>query len=174
MSARPEPPPAPSTAPHTATIHSYDKHPMYRIIETVPESEYEKTLEAALRTSMVPDGMQQICARWYPEFGREVADAFLEWRAKNQAVLDELRQRSTEVWVRRAGPDQAYVKMVYPHIRKEVADELLRQSDGVSVENFKATCARYAADVRKPDWKLDRRLRKYLLVIRERPLTAQQ
>jgi hypothetical protein len=158
--------------PMTARIVTYQKHPMYRIIETPPESAYEETLDLALRTSLAPDGMQQICSQWYPEFGRDVADAFLEWRAKNQTVLEELRQRSTEVWTRRAGADAAYVKMVYPRIRKDVVDALMSQSDTVSVEDFKATCARYPADLRGTKWNLEKRLRLELRSIRERPLSA--
>jgi hypothetical protein len=156
--------------PMTARIvEPYRKHPMYAIIETPAESPYEEMLENALATSMVPDGMQQICSQWYPEFGRDVADAFVEWRDRNKAVLDEIRQRSTEVWTRRAGPDAAYVKMVYPHLRKNLVDNLMRMTDSRPVEEFKANCANYSKDVRDPKWNLEKRLREPLRVIRQRP-----
>jgi hypothetical protein len=160
-------------APMTATIRTYAKHPMYRIIETPPESPYEEALDAALRISMIPDGMQQVCAQWFPEYGRDVADAFVAWRKENQPVLDELRARSTAVWTRRAGTDAAYVKMVYPHIRKDIVDALMRQSDTVSTEDFKATCARYPSDVRLPNWDLAKRLRDEMRVIRAQAIGAQ-
>jgi hypothetical protein len=144
-------------------------HPMYRIIEAPYESNYELTLDAALRTSIYPDALQQICAQWYPEYGAQVADAFLGWRAKNQPVLDELRERSTEVWNRRAGPDIAYVKMVYPHIRKDIIDSAMKRFDARPVEEFKARCAEYPALLRQPDWDLERKLGKYLGVIRQGP-----
>jgi len=155
-----------------APAQPYKIHPMYRIIEAPYESRYELVLDAALRTSMYPDAVQQICSQWFPEYGRDVADAFVEWRAKNQLVLDELRNRSTEVWNRRAGPDIAYVKMVYPHIRKDVVDVFMRQSDKMSVENFKASCAEYPALMRKPEWQLERKLKKELVEIREGPPAA--
>jgi hypothetical protein len=148
----------------------YKKHPMYAIIETPAESPYEEALEVALATSMGPDGMQQICSQWYPEFGRAVADAFVEWRDANKPVLDEIRQRSTEVWTLRAGPDVAYVKMVYPHLRKNFVDNLMRQTDALTVDEFKANCANYPQEVRDPKWNLEKRLRGQLRVIRERPL----
>jgi hypothetical protein len=144
-------------------------HPMYRIIEAPYESNYELTLDAALRTSIYPDALQQICAQWYPEYGAKVADAFLEWRAKNQPVLDELRERSTEVWNRRAGPDIAYVKMVYPHIRKDIINSTMTRFDARPVEEFKARCAGYPALLRQPDWDLARKLEKYLDLIRQGP-----
>jgi hypothetical protein len=158
--------------PMTAKLAApYPKHPMYRIIETPPESPYEAALDDALRVSIAPDAMHQICAQWYPAHGSDVADAFLAWRARNKAVLDELMARSTEVWNRRAGPDIAYVKMVYPHIRKDVVNALMRRSDTVSVQEFEATCARYPDDVKGSKWNLEKRLGKELQVIRERPLT---
>jgi hypothetical protein len=150
----------------------FQKHPMRRIIETPPESNYEATLDSALRTSMIPDGMQQICSQWYPEFGRDVADAFVEWRKRNEATLAELRERSTAVWLKRAGTDEKYVVMVYPHIRKEVIDELMRQSDGLAVEEFKAACGKYPREILKPNWILEQRLRADLTTLRERPRVA--
>ena len=158
-------------APMTAKIRTYEKHPMYRIIETPPESPYEAALDYSLHVSLGPDAMQQICAQWFPEYGARVADAFLGWRSKNQPVLDELKARSTEVWNRRAGPDVAYVKMVYPHIRKQIVDELMRQSDAVSVDEFRTTCARYPDTTVAPEWNLEKRLRQQLRVVRQRPQT---
>jgi hypothetical protein len=121
---------------------------------------------------MIPDGMQQICSQWHPDYGRDVADAFVEWRRQNEATLAELRQRSAAVWLRRAGPDEKYVVMVYPHIRKEVIDELMRQSDLLSVEEFKAACAKYPREILKPNWRLEKRLSTELKILRERPLAA--
>jgi len=159
-------------APPAAQKQPYKLHPMYRIIEAPYESNYELMLDAALRTSMYPDALQQICSQWFPEYGPKVADAFLEWRSNNQPILDELRARSVEVWNRRAGPDIAYVKMVYPHIRKDVIDSFMKRSDARPVDEFKATCAQYPALVRKPEWRLERRLKKELAVIRPGPPAA--
>jgi hypothetical protein len=139
---------------------------MYAILETPAASPYEQTLEAALTTSMVPDAMQQICGQWYPEFGRDVADAYVEWRDRNKKVLDELKQRSTDVWTRRAGPDVAYVKMVYPHLRKDLVRNLMHQTDAMSVDEFKSNCANYPRDVRGARWNLEKRLAAELAVIR--------
>lgn len=144
----------------------YKKHPMYAIIETPAESPYEQSLESALATSMVPDAMQQICGQRYPEFGRDVADAYVAWRDKNKPVLDELKQRSTDVWTRRAGPDAAYVKMVYPHLRKDLIKNLMHETDAMTVDEFKANCANYTKDVRGARWNLEKRLGPELAVIR--------
>jgi hypothetical protein len=164
----PDPPAPPSTARLVAPV----KHPMYRIIETPPESPYEEALMDALHITMGPDAMQQICARWFPEYDRKVADAFLAWRTRNQPVLDEIRDRSTAVWNRRAGPDVAYVRMVYPHIRKQIADEMMARSDAVPVEEFKAQCAQFPAEIGTRAWELEKALRDRLRIIRQRPLAA--
>jgi hypothetical protein len=126
-------------------------------------------LAQALTISIKPDAMHQICAQWFPEYDRKVADAFLAWRTRNQAVLDEIRNRSTAVWNRRAGPDSAYVRMVYPHLRKQIVDDLMRRSDAVPVAEFEAQCAQFPADVAGPEWDLERTLRDRLRVIRQRP-----
>ena len=144
----------------------YKKHPMYAIIETPAESPYEQTLDSALATSMVPDAMQQICSQWYPEFGRDVADAYVEWRERNKKILDELQKRSTDVWTRRAGPDVAYVKMVYPHLRKDLIKSLMHETDAMTVDEFKANCANYIRDVRSERWNLEKRLSDELREIR--------
>lgn len=149
------------------------KHPLYRIIETPPESDYEAALDHALRVSMTPDALQQICSQWYPAFGRDVAEAYVDWRKQNQPTIDELRRRSTEVWSRRAGPDDKYVVMVYPHIRKEVIDTTMRRSDSLSVREFESACKDYPRETSKPEWRLERRLNAELKVIRARaPLEA--
>lgn len=145
----------------------YKKHPMYAIIEARAEGPYEQSLESALEISMLPDAMQQICGQWYPEFGRDVADAYVEWRDRNKKVIDELKQRSTDVWTRRAGPGVAYVKMVYPHLRNSLVKKQMRRTDAMTTDEFKANCAGYPKDVRDARWDLEKRLQSELAVIRK-------
>jgi hypothetical protein len=148
------------------------KHPMLRILETPPESQYEASLESALRYSVLPEAKAQICAQWYPEFDRAVVDAFREWRERNKAVFDDLRARSNAVWERRAGPDIGYVKMVYPRIRKQTIDALMYETDQHPVENFRQSCRNYPQEMRGARWNLEKRLWVELAVIRKQPPAA--
>lgn len=142
------------------------KHPLYAIIEQPAESPYEAALGTALAASMLPDAMNQVCTQWYPEIGHAVAKAYVEWRARNLSVLDDLRQRSTSVWMRRAGDDATYVDLVYPHLRREMIKDLMLQSDAMTVEEFKSSCTSFPTDVKGERWDLENRLVQELTVIR--------
>lgn len=148
---------------YVTTTH---KHPLYAIIEQPAESPYEVALGDALEASMLPDALHQICTQWYPEIGPEVADAYLEWRDQNRSVLDDLRQRSTNLWMSRAGDDATYVDLVYPHLRRELVKNLMHQTDAMTVNEFRSRCANYPSDVRGARWNLETRLGEQLNLIR--------
>ncbi len=145
-------------------------HPVYAITETAPRNDYERTLSKLLLRAMNPDALQTFCGRWYPDSGRLVADAYLAWREKNGAVVQELVDRSTVVWTELAGEDVEYVRLVYPHLRNQLLKGITAEFDRSPAEKFAKICADYPREFGSAKWNLERNFAKELALLRRQPL----
>jgi hypothetical protein len=63
------------------------------------------------------------------------------------------------------------VRLVYPHLRKQMLAAINKESDNSPVEKFKGICAGFPADLRSSKWDLEKRYRKELAFLRETPFT---
>jgi hypothetical protein len=146
------------------------RHPLYVIVDTPPRNDYERTLSNLLSRAMNPDALQTFCGRWYPDSGRQVADAYLEWRDKNGPVVKELIDRSTEVWTELAGEDVEYVRLVHPHLRNQLLQAITAEFDRSPAEKFAKICADYPREFGSARWDLEKNFRKELAQLRRQPL----
>ena len=145
-------------------------HPVYAITEAPPRNDYERTLSDLLLRAMNPDALQTFCGRWYPDSGRQVADAYLAWREKNGPVVEELVDRSTEVWTELAGEDVEYVRLVYPHLRNQLLKSITAEFDRSPAEKFAKICADYPREFGSAKWNLEKNFAKELALLRRQPL----
>ena len=100
------------------TVHK--KHPLYTILETEPRNEYERKLPLMLSRVVNVDALQIFCGQWFPAYGHDVADTYMDWRKKHEGTIKELTGRSEAVWADYVGEDKEYVRLVYPHLRKQM------------------------------------------------------
>ena len=149
----------------------YKKHPLYAILEAEPRNEYERKLPLMLSKVINVDALQIHCGQWYPDYGRDVADAYMEWRKKHETTIKELTARSEALWTDYVGEDKDYVRLVYPHLRKQMLAAIQKESDNSPVEKFKQICSQFPADLRSSKWDLDKRYKKELAFLRETPFT---
>lgn len=148
----------------------YKKHPLYLILETEPRNEYERKLPLMLSKVINVDALAMHCGQWYPDYGRDLADAYSEWRKKHEATIKELTARSEALWTDYVGEDKEYVRLVYPHLRKQMLSAIQKESDNSPMEKFKKICSEFPADLRSSKWDLDKRYKKELAFLRETPL----
>jgi hypothetical protein len=149
----------------------YKKHPLYAILETEPRNEYERKLPLMMSKVINVDALQIFCSQWFPANGHDVADAYMAWRGRHEATIKELTGRSEAVWTDYVGEDKEYVRLVYPHLRKQMLAAINKEFDNSPVEKFKAICAGFPADLRSSKWDLEKRYRKELAFLRETPFT---
>jgi hypothetical protein len=161
----------PRKLPGTERPVEVKKHPLYAILDTAPRNEYERQAPRILYKAMNAEALAQFCGRWFPDYGRDIADAYTEWRDRNQATMKELVDRSVAVWNIYAGEDVAYVKMVQPHLRKQLVDSITREFDNSPIEKFKTICSELPRDLRSSKWDLESRFRQELAFLRQHPLT---
>ncbi len=146
------------------------KHPLYVIVDTDPRNDYERTLSKLLYKVMNPDALQMFCGQWYPDSSRQVADAYIAWREKNSPVIKEVMDRRTEVWTELAGEDVEYVKLVYPHLRKQLLKGITQEFDRSPAEKFKKVCADYPKQMASGKWNLAKAYAGELAELRRQPL----
>lgn len=156
----------------SAAVVEYKKHPLYVIVETQPRNEYERVLPLMLGKVINVDALQQFCGQWFPAHGYAVADAYMAWRKKHEATLNELKERSEALWADYAGADNEYVVMVYPHLRKQMRAAIDKEYDRSPVEKFDQVCAGFPADLASAKWDLDKRWPKEMALLRKTPLVA--
>jgi hypothetical protein len=148
------------------------KHPMYAILEQEPRNEYERRLPLMLSKAINVDALQMFCGQWYPESGHAVADAYMEWRRTHEATLSELRGRSVAVWTSYIpNEDPGYVRMVEPHLRKQMMNAILKEFDASPAEKFRRICADFPRELRSDKWNLEKRYAKELAYLRQTPYT---
>ena len=148
----------------------YKKHPLYAILEAEPRNEYERKLPLMMSKVVNVDALAMHCGQWYPDYGRDLADAYVDWRKKHEATIKDLTARSEAVWADYAGEDKQYVRLVYPHLRKQMLAAINKESDNSPVEKFKEICSELPADLRSSKWDLDKRYSKELAFLRQTPL----
>lgn len=146
------------------------KHPLYLIVETPPRNDYERALPVMLSRVVNVDALQQFCGQWYPDYGRDVADAYMAWRKKHEATISELMERSEAVWADYSLGDTEYVRMVYPHLRSQMRKAIDAEYDRSPSEKFRKVCSELPADL-KTKWDLDGRYQKELAFLRQTPFT---
>ena len=144
------------------------KHPLYLILETQPRNDYERALPVMLSRIVNVDALQQFCGQWYPDYGHDVADAYMAWRKKHAATISEILARSEAVWADYSLGDTEYVGMVYPHLRKQMRQAIDAEYDRSPSEKFRKICSELPADL-KTQWDLDRRYQKELAFLRQTP-----
>jgi hypothetical protein len=147
------------------------KHPLYLIVETQPRNDYERGLELMLSRVVNVDALQQFCGQWYPDYGHDVADAYMAWRKKHEVTIKELMARSEAVWAEYSLGDTEYVVMVYPHLRKQMRKAIDAEFDRSPPEKFRQVCSKLPADL-GTQWDLDRRYKKELALLRQTPITG--
>lgn len=162
-----------SRAAEPAEPVEYKKHPMYVMLEAQPRDDYERALPFMLSKVINVDALQQFCGQWYPSSGRDVADAYMAWRKKHEATIKEIRGRSEAVWTSHIPPeDMAYVRMVEPHLRKQMFNAIMAEYDRSPVEKFEKVCADFPKELASSKWDLDKKYKKELAFLRQTPFTA--
>jgi hypothetical protein len=167
-----------------AALHAADSKParllppswtplIERVLETPPRSAYESSLMPMVRSGIVPDVLQQICSQWFPAHGRDVADAYVKWRARNDAMLKDVATHATALWARNAGPDnQDVVPRIRPYLRKKGLDDFMYEFDSRPAAEFERVCIEYPTVILSPEWDLEKKFRRELAVMRKQPLNA--
>jgi hypothetical protein len=161
-------PPKPES--EQATVYVARKHPLYVILETPPRNQYENELPKMLAKVINVDALQQFCGQWYPDSGRAVADAYVAWRKRHESTIQELTRRSEAVWSEYAGEDEEYVRLVYPHLRKEMRKGIDAEFDRSPAEKFRRICAQFPADLASARWDLDKTWSQELAYLRQTPM----
>jgi hypothetical protein len=164
-------PPPRKRIPEPAQVVVPKRNPLYVILDTEPRNEYEARLPRALSTAMNAEALAQFCAQWYPDYRNAVTDAYREWKAKNQTTLDELVARNEAVWTVYAGDDVGYVKLVQPHLKKQLLNGITAEFDRSPYQKFQQICRDYPTQVQTPQWALEKRLKKDLAFLRKFPVT---
>lgn len=159
-------------AESTASVE-YKKHPLYVMLEAPPRDDYERALPLMLSKVINVDALQQFCGQWYPSYGHDVADAYMAWRKKHEATIKEIRGRSEAVWTSHIPPeDMGYVRMVEPHLRKQMFKAIMAEYDRSPAEKFDKVCAEFPKDLAGSKWDLEKKYRKELAFLRQTPFTS--
>jgi hypothetical protein len=117
------------------------------------------------------DALQQFCGQWYPDYGRDNADAYMAWRKKHETTISEITARSEAVWADYSLGDTKYVVMVYPYLRKQMRKAIDAEYNSAPVDRFKKVCSQLPEDLRTK-WDLDKRFKKELAFLRQTPFKA--
>ena len=141
-----------------------------RILATPPKDDYERTVMRMFGIAIGPDALQQVCSRKFPQHQQAVADAYVEWRKQNAAVLEELTTRSTAIWEANAGADREYVGLVYPHLQKQAFEATLRKFDQAAADAYEPACAILPQTLRSDELNLEKKYGAELAIIRARAL----
>jgi hypothetical protein len=146
--------------------------PVTLVFQTPPKDEYEKAVLMLYENMQVPDVLQQICGRWFPAHGRDVADSFLAWRAEHEDLLNEIRHRMHAIWIDHGGGDERVVRVVDYYDRKDRYASYMRAFDEAKAADFEMKCIDYPRRTKSPDWNMSQRFARELELIRQRPRPA--
>jgi hypothetical protein len=155
--------------PMTARIVQPEMDPVQRVLSAYPKDDYETAVLRVYEMMQTPDAIQQICSRWFPTHGRDVADAFLAWRARHEEFMREMRDRAHAIWVSQGGGDVRVVRVVEYFERKDRMNTFMRDFDRTSTREYESRCIDFPRKLKSAEWNLPKRFARDLAVIRVRP-----
>src|SRR6185436_18514091 len=84
-------------------------HPLTKVLNAYPKDDYEVAVLYMYEIMHTPDATQAICARWFPDYGRQTADAVNAWQKKNEPLMKEISDRTHAIWIGQADGDASVV-----------------------------------------------------------------
>jgi hypothetical protein len=166
----PPPPVAPAAeAPETVRTERVRRPSVHELFNATPKSDYETAVTSAIKVVVYAESLQPFCSRWFPTHGRKGADAYLVWRKRYGAAIDDIKAHALKLWESRAGEHKAVAVRVYAALRNNADRLLLREFDAAPVKEFEKICADLPESILSPYWNLERKLATELAQIRANP-----
>ena len=147
-------------------------NPIMQVMRAYPKDDYERKVIYMYEIMQAPDATQQVCAHWFPEYGRSTADALVEWQRTQDTERTEIRDRTHAIWISQADGDSGVIPAVEGRFADDRYQTYLSVFDRTPVAEYKKRCADFAQMLRSPQWDLSRKFRKELAIARRRPLPA--
>jgi hypothetical protein len=142
---------------------------IHELFNAPPKSDYETAVTSAIKVVVYAESLQPFCSRWFPTHGRKGADAYLVWRKKYGAAIDDTKAHALKLWESRAGEHKAVAARVYASLRNDADRLLMREFDAMPVKEFEQICVDLPRSILSPEWNLERKLSRELAQIRANP-----
>jgi hypothetical protein len=158
--------PAPAPAPIAPATERTPRPSIHELFNAPAKSDYETAVTSAIKVVVYAESLQPFCSRWFPTHGRKGADAYLVWRKKYGAAIDDTKAHALKLWQSRAGEHKAVAARVYASLRNDADRLLMREFDAMPVEEFEQICVDLPRSILSPEWNLESRLARELAQIR--------
>lgn len=162
--APPKEKPAPLSRPRQS--------PVAQVMHAYPKDDYERKVLYMYEIMQAPDATQQVCARWFPDYGRASLDALVEWQRRQDPVLTEIRDRTHAIWISQADGDSGVIPAVEARYSDDRYQIYLHDFDRTPTAEYKKRCASFPQMLRSAQWDLSRKFKKELAVARQRAMSA--
>lgn len=147
-------------------------NPMTRVLRAYPKDDYERKVIYMYEIMQAPDAIQQVCARWFPDYGRSAADALVEWQRRQDPVMTEIRDRTHAIWISQADGDSGIIPAVEGRFADDRYQTYLNDFDRTQTAVYKKRCADFPKMLASPQWDLKQKFRKELALVRKWPVPA--
>jgi hypothetical protein len=144
--------------------------PMTRVLRAYPKDDYERKVLYMYEIMQAPDATQQVCARWFPDYGRSTLDALVAWQRRQDPVLTEIRDRTHAIWISQADGDSGVIPAVEGRFSDDRYQIYLHDFDRTQTAVYKKRCAGFPKMLASPQWDLQQKFRKELALVRQRPV----
>jgi len=141
------------------------------VLNAYPKDAYEVAVLYMYEIMHTPDATQAICARWYPDYGRQTADAVMEWTKKNEPLMTEISDRTHAIWIGQADGDASVVAWAEGRFNRDRRQQYDNNFDKTPTKVYEKRCAQLPAALRSSEWNLEKRFRKQLAVMHKRPMS---
>jgi hypothetical protein len=146
-------------------------HPLTKVLQSYPKDDYEVAVLYMYEIMHTPDATQAICARWFPVYGRETADAVMAWQKKEEPLISEIRDRTHAIWIGQADGDASVVPWATGRFDRDRRQQFDNAFDKTPVKVYEKRCADLPRSLRSSEWDLRKRFRTQLAVVRKRPMS---
>jgi len=146
-------------------------HPLTKVLNAYPKDDYEVAVLYMYEIMHTPDATQAICARWFPDYGRQTADAVNEWQKKNESLMTEISDRTHAIWIGQAEGDASVVPWAEGRFNRDRRQQYDNNFDKTPVKVYEKRCAQLPAALSSSEWDLTKRFRKQLAIMKKRPMS---